>query len=220
MSSMNKSRGVFIVFEGGEGAGKSVQASLLSNRLREQGLPVIITREPGGTRIGEQIRAITHDTENVDLDAKTESYLMAAARAQHVVEIIEPALTDGHIVICDRYVDSSIAYQGYGRKLGEETIRTLNQLALNGAVPNITILLDFSPEEGLKRRLTSTKKTDRLDLQDKEFYERVHEGYLHLAKEHPNQYVVIDAKKSIDEISGAIWETLKDILQKQYGNNH
>jgi dTMP kinase len=195
-----------------------VQAGLLSNRLKEHGYPVVITREPGGTRIGEQIRAITHDTENVDLDPKTEAYLMAAARAQHVVEIIEPALENGSIVICDRYLDSSIAYQGYGRKLGDVTIRTLNQLAVNGAIPDISILLDISPEEGLKRRLSASKKTDRLDLQDKDFYERVHEGYLHLAKQRPSQYVVIDGNKSIEEISEEIWKSLQHLLTQQYGN--
>src|SRR5689334_11203069 len=131
------SRGFFITLEGGEGAGKSIQVEILVSHLHEEGLSVVVTREPGGTRIGEQIRAITHNAENVDLDPTTEAYLMAAARAQHVRETIEPALESGRIVVCDRYVDSSIAYQGYGRKLGEKVIVDLNGLAVNGAKPDL-----------------------------------------------------------------------------------
>ena len=207
-------RGYFITFEGGEGSGKSIQAEILVSHLHEEGYPVVVTREPGGTRIGEQIRVITHNQENVDLEAMAEAYLMAASRAQHVAQIIEPALEAGKIVVCDRYVDSSIAYQGYGRKLGAETIRSLNTLAVNGAVPDLTILLNILPEVGLKRRAKSRKGVDRLDMQQKDFYTRVSEGYLALAKLEPNRYVVIDAGKSIETVAGAVWESVKKNLDK------
>lgn len=168
-------RGYFITIEGGEGAGKSIQVEILASHLREEGYPIVVTREPGGTRIGEQIRAITHNQENVDMEATTEAYLMAAARAQHVAQIIEPALAAGKIVVCDRYVDSSIAYQGFGRKLGADTITILNNLAVNGAKPDLTLLLSVPPGIGQKRRSKSDKAKDRLDLQQQDFYVRVHE---------------------------------------------
>lgn len=209
-------RGFFLVFEGVEGAGKSVQVGLLASKLREQGYPVMVTREPGGTRIGEQIRTITHNQENVDLDPKAEAYLMAASRSQHVAEIIEPALEDGKIVICDRFTDSSIAYQGYGRGLGPDTIRDLNQLAINGAVADLVILLDVPVDVGLARREGSVKK-DRMDLQQKDFYQRVHRGYLELAKSAPAQYVVIDATAPVAAVASKVWEAVKKLLDKTNG---
>ncbi len=210
-------RGFFITLEGGEGAGKSIQVEILVSHLHEDGKMVVVTREPGGTRIGEQIRAITHNAENVDLDPTTEAYLMAAARAQHVRETIEPALEAGRIVVCDRYVDSSIAYQGYGRKLGEETIAGLNKLAVNGAIADLVILLDIPPEIGADRRNKSEKAKDRLDLQQKDFYDRVHTGYLELAKRNPDRYVVVDATKSIEAVASEIWRIVQAALQKRNG---
>ncbi len=215
MIFMNK-RGFFIVFEGVEGSGKSVQAGLLASHLREQGYPVLVTREPGGTRIGEQIRSITHNQENVDLDARAEAYLMAASRSQHVTEIIEPALEEGKVVVCDRFVDSNIAYQGYGRGLGADTIRDLNHLAVNGAVPDLVILLEVPVEVGLARREGSVKK-DRMDLQQKDFYQRVHQGYLELAKSNPRQYVVIDATAGVEVVAVKVWEAVKKFLDKSNG---
>lgn len=209
-------RGFFITFEGGEGSGKSIQVEILTSHLREKGYPVIVTREPGGTRIGEQIRAITHNTENVDMEATTEAYLMAAARAQHVAQVIEPALEAGKIVVCDRFVDSSIVYQGYGRKLGAEAIARLNDMAVNGAVPDLTILLNVSPTIGLKRRAKSLKARDRLDLQQKEFYDRIYQGYLDLAKRERKRYVVIDANRPIVEVATDIW----DVVGKDLANRH
>ena len=215
-------RGFFISVEGGEGAGKSIQVEILASHLREEGYHVVVTREPGGTRIGEQIRSITHNPENVDLDPKTEAYLMAAARAQHVDEIIEPAIVAGKIVLCDRYVDSSIAYQGYGRKLGAQTIRELNELAINGAVADLTVLLTVTPATGLKRRSRSLKARDRLDLQQKDFYDRVYQGYLDLAKTYPTRYVVIDAGKSIEDVASEIWQVVRHKLNGRNGKktNH
>src|SRR3989338_11285533 len=143
-----KKKNLFIVFEGLEGSGKSTQAGLLASRLLEEGFDIKATREPGGTRIGELIRQITHSKDNLDLTAVAESYLMAASRAQHVREIIRPALEAGKIVICDRFIDSSLAYQGFGRELGEETIEQLNNLAIDGLWPDITFFLDISTNEG------------------------------------------------------------------------
>jgi dTMP kinase len=211
-------RGLFIVFEGGEGAGKSVQTQMLANRLRQAGKKVVVTREPGGTRIGEQIRAITHNTENVDLDPVAEAYLMAASRAQHVRETIAPALEDGKIVISDRFVDSSIAYQGFGRNLGVKEIAALNELAVNGANSDLVILLDVPTKVGLERLEREGKQKDRLDMQQKDFYDRVHEGYLALAKNNSSRYVVVDATKSMEEVASSIWKIVTDVLKKRNGN--
>lgn len=210
-------RGFFIVFEGTEGAGKSVQAELLANRLRQTGRKVVGTREPGGTRIGEQIRAITHNRENVDLDPIAEAYLMAASRAQHVREIIAPAIADGKIVISDRFVDSSVAYQGYGRNLGPTEIAELNDLAVNGAIADLVLLLDVPPGIGLARVEKEGKQKDRLDMQQKDFYERVRAGYLALAKNKSPQYVVVDATKSAEEVASSIWKIVRELLNKRNG---
>ncbi|MEK7165445.1 MAG: dTMP kinase [Patescibacteria group bacterium] len=209
-------RGYFITFEGGEGAGKSIQVEILTSHLHEDNYPIVVTREPGGTRIGEQVRDITHSQENVDLESTTEAYLMAAARAQHVSQIIEPALEAGKIVVCDRYVDSSIAYQGYGRKLGAATISQLNELAINGAIPNLTILLDIDTEKGLRRRHKSTKSKDRLDVQQRDFYERVHRGYLELVENHPSRFVKVDASRSIEKVAVEIWTEVKKRLDAHF----
>lgn len=206
-------KGFFITFEGGEGAGKSIQVEILASHLHEEGYQVKVTREPGGTRIGEQIRAITHNQENVDLDARTEAYLMAAARAQHVEQVIFPSLEAGHIVLCDRYVDSSIAYQGYGRQLGADTIEQLNQLAINGAIPDLTILLDIPLELGMKRRTKSLKAKDRLDLQQHQFYERVYEGYKEEVRKYPKRFVIVNASGSIEEVSLNIWKVVQGFLK-------
>lgn len=207
----------FITFEGGEGAGKSIQVKILSGRLLAEGHAVTVTREPGGTRIGEQIREITHNPKNTRLDSRAEAYLMAAARAQHVAEKILPAFESGRMVISDRYVDSSIAYQGYGRKLGANTIAKLNELAVNGAVPDITILLNVPVKIGLRRRHSSAKVDDRLDRQREDFHERVNRGYQTLAKMNASRYVVIDATKPIEDVSARIWKVVKQFLDKHNG---
>lgn len=210
-------RGFFIVLEGGEGAGKSVQAKILGDRLRDAGEQVVLTREPGGTRIGEQIRMITLNIENVDLDPLAEAYLMAASRAQHVREVISPALAEGKIVISDRFVDSSIAYQGYGRNLGSKEMRNLNKLAVDGAKPDLVILLDVPPSVGLARFEKVRKQKDRLDMQQRDFYDRVYAGYLTLAKNNSPQYVVVDATQSVEDVASSIWKIVTDVLKKRNG---
>ena len=206
-----KGKGLFIVFEGLEGSGKSTQAGLLASCLLEEGFDIKATREPGGTRIGELIRQITHSKDNVDLTAVAESCLMAASRAQHVREIIRPALDSGKIVISDRFVDSSLAYQGYGRELGEEKIAALNKMAVEEVIPDIVIFLDVLPEIGFKRR-NGTSKIDRLDLQQNDFYLRVYEGYIKLAGKNKDKYFVVDSSKSIEEVSRVIWQKVKSLL--------
>lgn len=204
-------RGLFITFEGGEGAGKSIQVEILASHLREEGYSIVVTREPGGTRIGEQIRTITHNPKNVDMEPTTEAYLMAASRAQHVREIIQPGLETGKVVISDRYVDSSIAYQGFGRKLGVDFIASLNSLAINSVMPDATFLLKVDVGIGVSRRKNSTK-TDRLDLQRKAFYDAVAEGYDYLVKKEPKRFITIDANPSIEDVSVAIWKHVKLLL--------
>ncbi len=206
-------RGFFITFEGVEGSGKSTQVGLLASRMKEEGLDIVVTREPGGTRIGELIRNITHGRENVDLTAATEAYLMSGARAQLVREIIRPALLDGKIVIADRYVDSSLSYQGYGRELGEETIWQVNKLAIDDVIPHLTILLDVSVEVGFMRR-NGTEKMDRLDLQQRDFYERVYNGYKKLAEKYKERYFVVDGDKSIEEVENIIWKKVQQNINK------
>ena len=206
-----KKKNLFIVFEGLEGSGKSTQAGLLASRLLEEGFDIKATREPGGTRIGELIRQITHSKDNVDLTAVAESCLMAASRAQHVREIIRPALDSGKIVISDRFVDSSLAYQGYGRELGEGKITALNKMAVGEVIPDIVIFLDVLPEIGFKRR-NGTSKIDRLDLQQNDFYLRVYEGYIKLAGKNKDKYFVVDSSKSIEEVSRVIWQKVKSLL--------
>jgi dTMP kinase len=214
-----KKRGYFISFEGGEGAGKTIQVELLAQKLKKAGYDVVVTREPGGTPIGEQIRSITHSKENVDLDPKAESYLMAAARAQHVAQVIEPALEKDYIVVCDRFLDSSTAYQGYGRQLGPERIELLNELAINSTLPDLTLLLDISIEEGLKRRKNSQKPTDRLDLQKEEFYKRVRNGYIQLSQKYASRFVVISALGTVEDISTKIWNVVQKSVTLYYENN-
>ncbi len=205
-------RPLFITFEGMEGSGKSTQVGKLASKLREEKYSIEVVREPGGTRVGELMRHITHDRENVDLTAVSEVYLMAASRAQLVREIIRPALDSQKIVIADRFIDSSLAYQGFGRNLGEEVVTSINKLALDGVFPIVTVFLDITPEEGFKRR-NGTEKIDRLDLQQSEFYERVYQGYKSLAEKYKERYVVVDGTKSIEVVAGEIWREIKSKIK-------
>ncbi len=206
-------KGFLITFEGIEGSGKSTQVGLLASHLKEEGFDIVVTREPGGTRIGEQIRNITHGRENVDLTAVSEAYLMAGARAQLVREIIRPALIDSKIVIVDRFLDSSLAYQGYGRQLGVETIEKLNSLAIDAVFPDLTILLDIDPSIGIARR-NGSEKIDRMDLQQKDFYERVHDGYKKIASQNRDRFVIINGSQSIEKVSEEVW----GIVEKKISN--
>lgn len=183
---------MFITFEGSEGTGKTSQLAALVDFLHRQGYAVLTPREPGGTAIGEQVRSILFDLTNTNMQARTEVLLFQASRAQLVEDVIRPALQRGELVLCDRYADSTLAYQGYGRQLNLEQLRALIGFATGGLKPDLTLLLDVTVEVGLKRRAQDGNR-NRLDILDLEFYRRVRQGYLEMARQEPERWVVIDA---------------------------
>jgi dTMP kinase len=191
---------MFITFEGPEGSGKSTQIRLLADYLRENGRSVIATREPGGTAIGDQIRACLHDVNNTAMTAAAEILLYSASRAQLVAELVRPALTAGQIVLCDRYADSTMAYQGYGRGLDRNDLRQITQFATGGLLPDLTFLLDSEVERGLRRRLENDQEMNRMDRQTVAFYERVRQGYHELAAAAPGRWVIVDADRPVAEV--------------------
>jgi dTMP kinase len=201
--------GVFIALEGGEGAGKTTQARLLAIWLRDQGYDVVTTREPGATKIGMRLRAVLLDTAHTGLSARAETLLYAADRAEHVSAVILPALERGAVVVTDRYVDSSLAYQGAGRNQSTDEVARLNQWATGGLMPELTVLLDMPPANGLGRRARSA---DRLEAEPLDFHERVRRGFLALAAAEPDRYLVLDASQSPEDISRAIQERVRDML--------
>ncbi len=204
----------FITFEGIEGCGKTTQESRLAETLAERGYPVVVTREPGGCAIAEQIRAILLDAENRALVPLAELLLYAAARAQHVEEVIRPALDSGKIVICDRFTDATAAYQGYGRSLDLDLIDRLNRLATGGFSPDLTILLDCPEEVGLSRamaRINSAEggvREERFEQESIAFHRMVRRGYLRLAAAEPERFVVLDGTRGIEETAAAVTETV------------
>jgi dTMP kinase len=201
--------GVFIALEGGEGAGKTTQARLLAIWLRDQGYDVVTTREPGATKIGMRLRAVLLDTAHTGLSARAETLLYAADRAEHVSAVVLPALERGAVVVTDRYVDSSLAYQGAGRNQSTDEVARLNQWATGGLMPELTVLLDMPPANGLGRRARSA---DRLEAEPLDFHERVRRGFLALASAEPDRYLVLDASQSPEDISRAIQERVRDML--------
>lgn len=203
---------MFITFEGPEGSGKTTVSNIIEKRLEEIGYQVVHTREPGGTPIAEQIRNIILDKANTMLDARAEALLYAASRRQHLVEKVWPALKEGKIVICDRYIDSSLAYQGGARHLGVENVLNINMFATEGTFPDMTLLFDIKPEDGLHRiAANANREVNRLDLEKIEFHKSVRNTFLELAKQYKDRYVVIDASKPLDEVIENTW---KEILNK------
>jgi dTMP kinase len=202
-------RGVFIALEGGEGAGKTTQARLLAIWLRDQGYDVVNTREPGATKVGMRLRAVLLDTAHAGLSARAETLLYAADRAEHVASVIVPALDRGAVVVTDRFVDSSLAYQGAGRDQPAGEVARLNDWATGGLVPDLTILLDMPPAGGLGRRARSA---DRLEAEPLDFHERVRAGFLALARTEPDRYLVLNAARPADELSREIQERVREIL--------
>ena len=186
---------MFITLEGPEGAGKTTQLRPLADFLRGCGYDVVTTREPGGTAIGDQIRHVLHDTVNVAMSPTAEVLLYAASRAQLVAEVIQPALAAGRVVLCDRYSDSTMAYQGYGRGLDRDALATLTAIATGGLRPDLTLLLDLDVERGLARRRDEGEEMNRLDLEAIEFHRRVRAGYLALAAAEPARWQIIDASR-------------------------
>jgi len=205
-----RKKGLFITFEGIEGSGKSSQMDLLAQFLSQKGYGVVVTKEPGGSVIGDKIRKILLNPDLKEMTAKTEMLLYAANRAQHVSEVIKPALKENKIVLSDRYYDSSLAYQGFGRGLDLKKITELNEWVIDGVTPDLTILLDLPPEKGLKRIVTSL--ADRLEQESIDFHTKVSKGYHRLAKMFPKRYRIVDASRDVQEIHSEIVKIVEEIL--------
>jgi dTMP kinase len=194
-SPVTPARGLFVAFEGGDGAGKSTQARLLAASLRSAGHEVLLTREPGGTPVGEKLRSLVLDHGHGEIDARTEALIFAAARAAHVAQAIEPALARGEVVVTDRYIGSSIVYQGVGRGLGPDAVRGLNEWATGGLWPDLTVLLDVDESEGRARRTALETSEDRLESEPDAFHRDVREAFLDLAAARPDAYLVLDGRR-------------------------
>lgn len=214
-------KGVLITFEGIDFSGKSVQANLLKERLIAENLPVFFLREPGGTEISEKIRELLLDKQYNKMDAVTELLLYSAARTQMVVEKVLPQLKSGKVVICDRFYDSTTAYQGYGRQVDLVFVQNLNEFITHGLKPNLTFLLDLEPENALKRhalnasegKIKNRKILDRLEQEDMKFHQRVREGYLKIAQAEANRFIIIDGNRTINSIQEEIYKQTKTRLK-------
>ena len=204
-------KGIFISFEGIEGAGKTIQSKLLCEYLLKKGYKVILTEEPGGTRIGLKIRELLLSVENKGMTPVTELLLYNVSRAQHIKEVILPALKRGFVVITDRFVDSTVAYQGYGRGIDLSLIYSIEKVVTGGVKPDITILFDIDAEIGLKRN-RGIKKSDRLELEDVGFHKRVRSGYLEIVSKEPERIKLIDASEGIEEIHSKIVSIVMDFI--------
>ncbi|WP_024819648.1 dTMP kinase [Arthrobacter sp. 31Y] len=207
-----KSPGLFIAFEGGDGAGKSTQAARLSATLESRGLSVLRTREPGGTPIGEKLRSLVLDHGHGTIDARTEALMFAAARAAHASQVIRPALADGTVVITDRYIDSSVAYQGAGRGLGADGVLSLNEWATEGLHPDLTVLLDVDPSDGRRRRTAGDATEDRLESEPDDFHSAIRHAFLDLAAAAPSSYLVLPANADRETLASRILERVESLL--------
>lgn len=203
--------GVFITFEGGDGSGKTTQIMRLASALRDIGCEPLVLREPGGTIVGEGVRDILLDPRHEGLDAVAETLLFAASRAQLSATVIRPALENGRVVICDRYADSTVAYQGYGRGLDLATVRGVNEWATRGLVPDRTILLDIDPAEGIAA--ATPAEADRLEREELAFHARIRAGYLELARAEPARWVVIERDRA-DAVWGRVRVALAPVLER------
>src|SRR5690606_7768169 len=206
---------MFITFEGLDGSGKTTQARSVAARLREAGYNVLLTREPGGTSIGDQIRDVLHNLNNTAMHPATELLLYNASRAQLVAEVLRPHLAAGGLVICDRFYDSTLAYQGYGHQLDLDSLRVIIDFATGGLRPDITFFLDITPEDGLARPRQASlfgEEWNRLDDMELAFHQRVYEGYQALIAAEPQRWVRIDARQSIQQMRAAIWHKLETRL--------
>ena len=208
-------QGLFITMEGPDGSGKSTQIAYLKEYFDMRGIDTIFTREPGGTPIGEKIRDIILDKANGEMCDMAEALLYAASRSQHVHQLIKPALSEGKIVICDRFIDSSIAYQGYGRQLGD-AVRVINVLAIEGCMPDITFLMELSPEIGKSR--IKLEYQDRLELEKLEFHNRVFDGYQEIAQIYPERFVCVDAGRPKEVVRDEIYHHIDRLLQNRGGS--
>ncbi len=204
---------LFITFEGGEGSGKSAQSKVLYEKLAQQAIPVVLTHEPGGTPLGDKMSHLLKWAKDTDISAMTELLLFNAARAQLVTEVVKPSLKKGMVVILDRYTDSTIAYQGYGRGLDLEIVKQVNNAATQGLKPHLTFLLDTPSEEGLGRK--KHQKQDRFEKENLAFHQKVRQGYLKLAVNKPERWLVIDATQSKEKVARIIWERVRRLIAER-----
>lgn len=216
-NSDNDYPGIFITFEGGDGAGKTTQLDLLCSTLSERGYDVVKLHEPGGTELGEQIRRVLLEDRREEMDPRAELMLFEAARAQLVSQVIRPALVQGKVVVCDRFCDSTVAYQGYGRHLGAELVDQANKAVTQGLEPDCTILLEVPVQAGLERaKAASANGTgDRMEQAGTPFHERVGEAFEALAREHAERFAVIDARGTLEEVAAAVMRTIEPLLEKK-----
>lgn len=205
-------KGIFITFEGGEGSGKTTIIQRLAEELKSYGYTPVCSREPGGSKISEAIRSVILDKDNTEMDYMTEAFLYAASRSQHLSEVVRPALNEGKLVICDRYVDSSLAYQGHARGLGIDRVYDINLYATEGLLPDLTIFVDIEPSVGLNRIKQNNRAVDRLDKEKIDFHEKVHEGYLLVAKKFPERIKVVNGEQTIDDVYNDIRKIVFDYL--------
>ncbi|NDD29827.1 MAG: dTMP kinase [Proteobacteria bacterium] len=219
---MRESKGFFITFEGIEGAGKSTHAARLFETLKEKGYPVVLTREPGGTPIGEKLRTIVTDPAHGEMAPLTELLLMAASRAQHLHQVIRPALGEGKIVISDRFTDATLAYQGYGREMHLAMVREVNEVAAWNCRPDITLLFDLEPYHAMSRvrdrRQIEEQLPDRLERQTMDFYDRVRKGYLDIAYEEPQRFRKFDAAQPLDVLWSQVFECVMREIARNWGD--
>ena len=208
--------GLFITIEGPEGSGKTTVAKKIVETLQNEGYKVLYTREPGGVGIAEKIRDIILDVNNTNLDPRSEALLYAASRRQHLVEKVLPALNDGYIVICDRFVDSSLAYQGHARKIGIDEIYDINTFAIDTHWPDISILLDIEPEIGLQR-ITKNRQDEvnRLDLEGLNFHNLVHEGYQIIKEKYASRITLVDGNQTPEVVFDSVYKLIKDKINEQ-----
>jgi dTMP kinase len=207
-----KLTGKFITFEGPEGSGKTSVIKAVKEYLSNEGYDILTTREPGGIKIAEKIRDIILDKENTEMNAHTEALLFAASRSQHFSEKIIPALQEGKIILCDRFIDSSLAYQGHARELGIDEVYQINKFAIGEHMPDLTIFIDVPPEVGLNRVFSNTRKIDRLDLETIEFHQKVYQGYMILANKFVDRFVVVDGTNPVETVIEDTIQIIKTYL--------
>ncbi|MBT2604731.1 dTMP kinase [Peribacillus frigoritolerans] len=208
-------RGIFITMEGPEGAGKTTITQMLGKALQQEGYQVLLTREPGGVPISEQIREVILNKDNTAMDSRTEALLYAAARRQHLVEVVMPELERGGIVLCDRFIDSSLAYQGHARGLDIEEVYNINKFAIGDMMPDATLFFDIDPEEGLRRiQSNGEREVNRLDLEALDFHKKVCEGYQFIINRWKERFIIVDAGRTIDEVFEETKAGLLDFLAK------
>lgn len=208
---------MFITLEGSDGSGKTTQVPLLAEAIREAGYELVVTREPGGTEIGDQVRQVIMDLKNKRMEPTTEILLFQASRAQLVRELIVPSLEDGKVVLCDRYADSTLAYQGYGHETDLEQLTRIVEFATGGLKPDLTLYLDIDAEEGLQRRSADNEKWDRMDDYDLAFHQRVRDGYNKMITDEPERWVVIDGRRSVDQVQADLRRVVLERLKANRG---